>query len=899
MIPKTGPRAYPIRECGFPDTANRVAGLFLVLDEIAPNVSEGQLSDKQTADLSSLIKGTSDVLEEVTVVLHKYKSLGQESPTVGSKVEKVWKKIRWDPDAIKNFRSRIISNTAILDTFCCILTSKASQKAAESLATLDERVAVLQLDNDQQERHALSDWLTTLNFPAQQSVFFSRRQDGTCQWLLQSEEFKTWMSGSGQTLLCRGMPGAGKTILASTVIDHLLTTLYSDKIFVAYIYCDYRKQHEQTSVNLIASILKQSLQHHISIPENVRNSYRHHTNSGTRLNAEEIHALLQSTLSGFSQIYIVADAVDELSNSDQVRQTLLSILNALQKVHTVNLMVTSRFIPRIAQELRDPLCLEIRASDEDVRRYVQGHINDLAKCVPKNLKLQELVEDSIVTAVDGMFLLAQLHMDSLTDKTSPKAIKKALENLPKGSDALDISYKQAMQRIEDQKPGFSDLAKRTLSWITYAYELLTVAGLRHALAIEIGESIFDEENLDDIEDVLSVCCGLVIIDPETEALRLVHYTTQDYFKKFGSFHFPNAREDVAVSCLTYLLFNEFGEGWVWNTSKERHFSYTSWEAVEARLQKYPFLLYAARFWARHSKDCPTNFEDRMGKLLVEFLTDDCKVSSVGQILLGSGPSCLFFKSRNPSRTPMSGMHLATYVNFAGLMSYLLEAGLFTADVKDQADRTPLIWAAAKGHVPAVKVLLHRQDVDVNAIDNYESEGRPSMALSYAALQGHVRIVELLLEREDIDVNMRDKRYHKTPLIWAICTGREAVLKILLKHKDIVADKQDPRGATALHWASKLGHTGCVQILLEQGNVDADSKSKMGVTPLSAATSNGNVEVVKLLLECEDVDVNSKDNDGRTVLECASEAAEREPRSRRRQQVLQLIRSAIQTRSGTI
>ncbi|CAD6570009.1 MAG: hypothetical protein ASARMPREDX12_003269 [Alectoria sarmentosa] len=859
---KLGPWECLIRECVFPDTANRVAGLFLVLDEIQRNVSEGQLSDKETADLSSLIKGTSDVLEEVTVVLDKYKSLGQESPTVGSKVEKVWKKIRWDPDAIKDFRSRIISNTAILDTFCCILTSKASQKAAESLATLDERVAVLQLDNDQQERHALSDWLTTLNFPAQQSVFFSRRQEGTCQWLFQSEEFKTWMDGPGQTLLCRGMPGAGKTILASTVIDHLLTTLYGDKIFVAYIYCDYRKQHEQTPVNLIASILKQSLRHHISIPENVRKSYRHHTNSGTRLNAEEIHALLQSTLSGFSQIYIVADAVDELSNNDQVRQTLLSSLNALQKVHTVNLMVTSRFIPRIAQELRDPLCLEIRASDEDVRRYVQGHINDLAKCVPKNLKLQELVEDSIVTAVDGMFLLAQLHMDSLTDKTSPKAIKKALENLPKGSDALDISYKQAMQRIEDQKPGFSDLAKRTLSWITYAYELLTVAGLRHALAIEIGESIFDEENLDDIEDVLSVCCGLVIIDPETEALRLVHYTTQDYFKKFGSCHFPNAREDIAVSCLTYLLFNEFGEGWVWNMSKEGH---TSWEAVEARLQKYPFLLYAARFWARHAKDCPTNFEDRMGKLLVEFLTDDFKVSSVGQILLKSGPYYVCIGFRGPSRTPMSGMHLATYVNFAGLMSYLLEAGLFTADVKDQADRTPLIWAADKGHVPAVKVLLHRQDVDVNAIDNYvpamtvllhhqdvdvnaidnfESTDRPRAALSYAAMHGHGRIVELLLEREDIDVNIRDERHNMTPLMFAIATGREAVLKILLKHKDIVTDKQYPRGGTALHWASDLGHRGGVQTLLERGDFDADRESKMGETPLSTAASMRNLGVVK-------------------------------------------------------
>lgn len=777
---------------------------------------------------------------------------------------------------------------------------QALQKAAESLATLDERVAVLQLDNDQLERHALLDWLTTLNFPAQQSLFFSRRQEGTCQWLLQLEEFKTWMSGSGQTLLCRGMPGAGKTILASTVIDHLRTTLYGGKIFVTYIYCDYRKQHEQTPVDLIASILKQRLRHHISIPENVRNSYRHHTNSGTRPSAEGIHALLLSTLSGFSQIYIVADAVDELSNSDQVRQTLLSILNALQKVHTVDLMATSRFIPQIAQELRDPLCLEIRASDEDVRRHVQGHMNDLAKCVLKISKLQELVVDSIVTAVDGMLLLAQLHMDSLTDKTSPKAVKKALENLPKGSDALDISYKQAMQRIEDQKPGFSDLAKRTLSGITYAYELLTVAGLRHALAIEIRESIFDEENLDDIEDVLSACCGLVNIDPETEALRLVHYTTQDYFKKFGSCHFPNAREDIAVGDLTYLLFDEFGEGWVWDSLEENDPNWPSMVSVGARLHDYPFLRYAARFWTRHAEGYSTNFHDKVGKLLVKFLIDDFKVSSVGQIVLERTLG-LYFGRGVPSKTPMSGMHLATYFNSTDLMSNLLEAGLFAADAKDQAGRTPLMWAAHEGHDAAVKMLVHRQDVEVNTMGNRAAVCVQFMrtALAFAAHNGHVGTVELLLERDDIDVDSGgDLEGTLTPLTLA-AVRHEAVLKVLLKHKDFVADKQYRRGAMALYWASARGRAGSVQILLERGNVEVNSISKMGVTPLSAAATNGYVEVVKLLLGHGDIDVNSKDRWGRTVLEYASEAAERPPRPPGRQEVLQLIRSAIRTRSETI
>lgn len=549
---------------------NEVASLCLVLDlvreAVAPHSSGLELSNEQKANLSTLIKGTENLLKDIASKIDRYESLGEKPLTIGSKAQKAWKKIRWDQDAREGYRSCIISNTTLLNTFNSDLTSKASQRAAEDLEALNQRVGALQLNNDQQERLTLLEWLTRLNFPAQQSFFYSRRQKDTGQWLLQSAEFKTWMSGTRRTLLCKGRQGAGKTMLACTVIDHLINTLCSGKVLGTYIYCDYSKQHEQKHVDLIASILKQLLQHQVYVPENVWKSYRRHTNSGTRPKAEEMYDLLQTSLSAFPQIYIVVDAVDELSVNDHVRQNLLSSLSLLQKAHSLNFLVTSRFIPHVTQELHEPPCLIVRASDEDVRRYVRGHISDLANCVLKNSQLQNIIEDSIASAVDGMFLLAQLHMDSLGDKTNPKAIKTSLTNLPKGSGALDVAYKQAMQRIEEQKSGFSNLAKRTLSWITYAYETLTVRQLRHALAIEVEATSIDEDNLDDIEDIISVCCGLVIVDPETTAVRFVHYTTQKFFERFGSQYFPDALEEIALSCLTYLLFDkfeEFEEGWAY------------------------------------------------------------------------------------------------------------------------------------------------------------------------------------------------------------------------------------------------------------------------------------------------------------------------------------------------
>ncbi len=869
--------------------SNRVAGLYLVLDDVAQNVSGRQLSDKQTADLSSLIKGTSKVLDEIAVLLEKYRSLGKDPLTIGSKAEKAWKTIRWDHDAIKDLRSRIISNTTILDAFNSSLTSKTLQRIVDSIAKLDDRVAYLQTNKDQHERLALLEWLTPLNFQAQQSALFSRRQEGTGQWLLESPNFRIWINRPRQTLLCTGIPGAGKTMLSSIAIDHLQGTLCQTNIAVAYIYCDYERQNEQTPVNLVASILRQLLQHHPLVPDSVMGSHRRHVNSGTRPDIEEISDMLNILLADFSQAYIIVDALDELSVDGHVRQNLLLNLHLLQQCRNINLMMTSRFTPsEFCVFQQDPLHLEIRASNQDVRRYVYGHMRDLTSSAQRSPKLQEAIVKSVVDAVDGMFLLAQLHVESLTDKTSPKAVKKALEKLPTGSDALDVAYSHAMQRVEAQKPGFRHLAKRAMSWIVYACRLLTITELRHALAIEIGASELDEENLDDIGDVVSVCCGLVTIDPETKAVRFVHHTAQEYFKGAGSQYFPNAQGEIAASCLTYLLFKEVGEGWIWDDIEQDHALRKSTTSIYARLRKYPFLRYATRFWGQHTEQLITNLDDRLGKLLVEFLSDDFKVSSSGQILsLSSDKGDLNFQVGAPSPKPISGAHLAAYLNLSNLLSRFMETGLFDADVEDQCGRTPLMFAAYEGNAAAVKVLLHRPEVDVNKTPNTRSVWPYTRtALSWAARNGHARTVELLLEREDIDIHIDEIRdYGINPLIWAARKGHVAILNLLLKHKGVRADYQDSQGNTALFWAAARGHAQVVQLLLERGDVDAAHRNKDGMTVLAVAASSGELKLVKFLLKRQDVDVNCRDSSGRTVLERASGEAIRE-----------LIGSAIQARS---
>jgi hypothetical protein len=64
------------------------------------------------------------------------------------------------------------------------------------------------------------------------------------------------------------------------------------------------------------------------------------------------------------------------------------------------------------------------------------------------------------------FLLAQLHLYSLIDKTKPKAIGSTIERLLKRSEAYNHAYDKVIKRIKGQKPGFEELGKKILLWIT-------------------------------------------------------------------------------------------------------------------------------------------------------------------------------------------------------------------------------------------------------------------------------------------------------------------------------------------------------------------------------------------------------------------------------------------------
>lgn len=258
---------------------------------------------------------------------------------------------------------------------------------------------------DDQERAEIFDWLSPITYSTQQTDFITRRQEGTGQWLLSSDEFQQWLRKNDQTLFCPGIPGAGKIILTSIVIDCLEKKFQNDNsIGIAYLYCNFRRQHEQNPVNFLASLLKQLLQEQPSMPESMKSLYEFHKRKQTPPSFDEISKELHSVVANNSRTFIVIDALDECQVSNSGRRKLLSEIFNPQVKTGVNVFATSRFIPEIIKEFEGSVLLEIRASDEDVQRYLDGHILELPSFVTRRHNLQEEIKTEIIKAVDGMYV---------------------------------------------------------------------------------------------------------------------------------------------------------------------------------------------------------------------------------------------------------------------------------------------------------------------------------------------------------------------------------------------------------------------------------------------------------------------------------------------------------------
>ena len=200
------------------------------------------------------------------------------------------------------------------------------------------------------------------------------------------------------------------------MVNHLECSYQFESNAVAVLYLSYRDQVEQSAKNLIGSLVRQVAHRKRTLSNDVLGLYHNHTLKGSRPTTNELSHLLHSEITHLSEVFILVDAMDECSVNNYTREELLATLQSLLDMPNVRLMITSRPVASIEAHLQGMAYLEIRAADEDIRKYIENRIPKERRLIPYvrgDDAFRVSIIDTVIAKAQGMYVmrLKNLHTD--------------------------------------------------------------------------------------------------------------------------------------------------------------------------------------------------------------------------------------------------------------------------------------------------------------------------------------------------------------------------------------------------------------------------------------------------------------------------------------------------------
>jgi len=411
-------------------------GLNLVLDGLEEEEGyKGNLSNLAQFRLHH-VSSCLTTLTEIQKKLDKYQPEGEDHQAA----KQTLRNLKWpfSVSDIKRLLTEVEKHKANItlalsgDTLTAVLTALSRQE--ELAADIED------IKNRQNERWAMHDCIRMDKEREEVLAFFGKvdtssnhrmslklRHPLTGLWVTEGLTFQTWLISQNSKLWLSGIPGAGKTVIAASVIEEAMKKSSQTRA-VAYFYCDYKDTEKQSPINILGSLASQLARQNEDAFSMLEELYRdyHPKNKTSGIMAPEPQALaikICDMASCFEEVSIIVDGLDECGRTHTSEVVKFLVGLASEQSSNTRTLFLGRDEPEIRALLEEEyLHMEIAAHSEDLRLYVAAemearqHKVGREKLRIKSPDLKELVMKTLVERADGMcvflFKYFKIRMDT-------------------------------------------------------------------------------------------------------------------------------------------------------------------------------------------------------------------------------------------------------------------------------------------------------------------------------------------------------------------------------------------------------------------------------------------------------------------------------------------------------
>ncbi|KAF5697106.1 zinc finger protein [Fusarium globosum] len=616
-----------------------------------------------------------------------------------------------------------------------------------------------------------------------------RFQNTSGRWILSHPRVSEWLDHSSKAngkIYLSGIPGAGKTVLASSIINHLKERRSSgkgsaDNFSISYFYFKHHQRKKSSLLSLLLALLAQLVAQDETLLDHVYQACRSADPQQFR-SLDEVSRHVSTALQSQSRCFVIIDGLDECAEASRVLNWFESTMSKQDDTSrdtdfNIRLFISGQRDGILEGQMSHYTRIDLETSsghDRDIETFAKT----MAIKIRERFSLDPGVEQDIALRVTskagGMFLYAQLVLNNLFSQTSKYDLKQELKakTFPEGleqASLVDVSYLD---------PSVSSPGEEVIDLVHTTAKIYLVQTKEIDLQIENAK--------------MALFCTEYMISPPL-ASGLPKLEIQDYaFKGYYGFHdyavafwWKHIQQVVAASELDTELARkvlQIADRYVTDTGEIEQIeafddSSREIQSIRRKLEGIPQNLRDWNFMRIYEMRA-----DAVRDAIQELINQPYKQKKATLALYGPWrykcrkPWCQFF-SRGFADAQQQQIHINQHelpftCEYQGC--HATEVGFGTeTDLRTHARRwhpkeEPSLFPAPKRHTPNHSDILRTVRMgDLNKVKNlieqakispdYQKEGGKSL-LELAVQSGHLHIVQYLTEMgANVNVKVRQTR----------------------------------------------------------------------------------------------------------------------------------------------